>query len=89
MPQRFTIQEDGRTYRLSDGTELRFLERDGDLVEGLSVEEMLGVLIHRLEVLRKRQPPAGRFLSLAITELEAADNWMNRWDDARKVLVTA
>lgn len=87
MSQRFQTLEDGTRYRLSDGTELSFLTRNGEHVSGVSVEELLGVLIARVDYMRKQAPPAGRFLSLTITELEAAENWMNRWDDTRKLLL--
>ena len=77
---RYETVATGRSYRLSDGTELNFLGRDGNgAVDGVSVEEVLAVVQARLDAYRKGGAPGARYLSLAITDLESAENWTARW----------
>ena len=83
MSQRFETLDPGRKYRLSDGTVLTFLTRNTDGVAGLSVEEVLEVLVSRLEALR-RMNPNGRSISLAITDLQSGENWLIRWNEERR-----
>lgn len=80
----FTVVEAGRVYRLSDGTELSFLTRDGNGVAGLSAEELIGVLVDRLTALMKLNENGRREIALARTDLESAENWLNRWDLERR-----
>lgn len=84
--QRFEVADPGRKYRLSDGTELEFLNRNGGgSVAGVSGEELVAVLVHRFKALRESQPAGARLLSLVITDLQSAENWMARWDSERRI----
>jgi hypothetical protein len=83
----FTVIEPGRSYKLSDGTELTFLTRDGNGVAGLSAEELIGVLVDRLESLKELNGAdhrGQRAIALARTDLQSAENWLNRWDLERR-----
>lgn len=91
--QKFDVIEPGRTYLLSDGTRIKFMGRDnaGD-VSGITNEELVQVLVHRLSV--QRDIFKSREASLAITALEEAEQWLWRWDINRmrvkeRVKVTA
>ena len=77
--QKFDVVESGRKYLLSDGTTIRFMGRgaDGD-VSGITNEELIQVLIHRLSV--QRDVFKAREASLAITALEEAEEKLWRWD---------
>ena len=77
--QKFDVVEAGRKYLLSDGTIIRFMGRgaDGD-VSGITNEELIQVLIHRLET--QRDIFKSREASLAITHLEICEGFLWRWD---------
>lgn len=77
--QKFDVVEAGRSYLLSDGTKLKFMGRDanGD-VSGVTNEEVIQILTHRLAV--QRDVFKSREASLAITALEEAEQWLWRWD---------
>jgi hypothetical protein len=77
--QKFDVIEAGRSYLLSDGTKLKFMGRDanGD-VGGITNEELIQVLVHRLEV--QRDVFKSREASLAITHLEICEGFLWRWD---------
>ena len=77
--QKFDVIEAGRAYLLSDGTKLKFMGRDanGD-VSGITNEELLQVLTHRLEI--QRDIFKSREASLAITALQESEHWLWRWD---------
>ena len=77
--QKFDVIEAGRAYLLSDGTKLKFMGRDanGD-VSGVTNEELIQVLTHRLEM--QRDIFKSREASLAITNLEQAVHWLWAWD---------
>jgi len=77
--QKFDVLEPGRAYLLSDETKIKFLGRDnaGD-ISGVTNEELIQVLIHRLSV--QRDIFKSREASLAITALEEAEQWLWRWD---------
>ena len=77
--QKFDVLEPGRSYLLSDGTKLKFMGRDtnGD-VDGVTNEELIQVLIHRLAC--QRDAFKSREASLAIQNLEAAEEKLWRWD---------
>lgn len=81
--QKFDVVEPGRKYLLSDGTEVCFLGRDSNgAVSGVSSEELIQVLVHRLGV--QRDMFRAREASLAITALEEAEHWLWRWDVNRQ-----
>lgn len=77
--QKFDVIEAGRKYVLSDGMTIRFMGRgaDGD-VSGITNEELIQVLIHRLET--QRDIFKSREASLAITNLEQGLHWLWCWD---------
>jgi hypothetical protein len=77
--QKFDVVEPGRKYLLSDETEIRFMGRgaDGD-VTGITNEELIGVLIHRLSV--QRELFKSREAYWCLTHLEEAEQWLWRWD---------
>ena len=77
--QKFDVVEPGRAYLLSDGTKIKFLGREanGD-VAGVTNEELIQVLIHRLCI--QRDIFKSREASLAITALEEAEEKLWRWD---------
>ena len=85
--QRFQVLDAGRKYRLSDGTELEFLNRNGanGPVAGVSGAALVAVLVHRFKALREANPAGARVLSLVVTELQSAENWMARWDSERRM----
>lgn len=77
--QKFDVVEPGRAYLLSDGTKIKFLGREanGD-VAGVTNEELIQVLIHRLSI--QRDIFKSREASLAITHLEISEGFLWRWD---------
>lgn len=77
--QKFDVVEPGRAYLLSDGTKIKFLGRDsnGD-VSGITNEELIQVLVHRLQI--QRDIFKSREASLAIAALEQAEEKLWRWD---------
>ena len=77
--QKFDVVEPGRAYLLSDGTKIKFLGREanGDMA-GVTNEELIQVLVHRLAV--QRDLFKSREASLAITHLEIAEGFLWRWD---------
>lgn len=77
--QKFDVLEAGRKYLLSDETVIKFLGRgqDGD-ISGITNEELIQVLIHRISV--QRDIFKCREASLCITALEEAEQWLWRWD---------
>jgi hypothetical protein len=81
--ERFDVVEPGRSYLLSDGTKLKFLGRDSSgNIEGITNEELIQVLIHRLTV--QLDLFKSRESGMAITELEAAEHWLWRWEVNRR-----
>ena len=86
--QKFDVVEPGRKYRLSDGTGIAFLSRDAmGEVAGVTSEELIQVLIHRMAI--QRDTFKAREASLAITALEEAEHWLWRWDVNRTRARTA
>jgi hypothetical protein len=86
--QKFDVVEAGRKYLLSDGTTIRFMGRGADgEVSGITNEELIQVLIHRLET--QREIFKSREASLAITHLEIAEGFLWRWDINRAAKKTA
>ena len=63
---KFQVVSAADHYRLSDGTELRFLTRENS--DGLTNEELVGVLLHRLRIQNKQAPC--KETSRAVTLLE-------------------
>lgn len=78
--RRFNVMDEGVKYQLSDGTELNFMSRGN--VDGITNEELLGVLIHRLKF-QSRQFP-GKETSRCITKLEEAEETLWRRDIERR-----
>jgi hypothetical protein len=77
--QKFDVVEPGRKYLLSDGTVLRFMGRGADgEVSGITNEELVQVLIHRLEI--QRDTFKSREAGLAVTALENCEEKLWRWD---------
>ena len=81
--QKFDVIEPGRAYLLSDGTKIKFMGRDstGD-VSGITNEELIQVLIHRLSI--QRDVFKSREASLCITDLESGLHWLWAWDVNRQ-----
>ena len=73
----------GHGYELSNGETLTFLKRiNGELVnDGTTNEEVLRVLLLRLQYLQKKLPC--RENSLALTKIEEALLWLNRRTEKR------
>ena len=66
---KFEIVEEGVIYRLSDGTTVHFLSPDN--ADGVTNEEIIGMLLHRLRVQGKKVP--NKETSRAITALETVE----------------
>lgn len=66
---KFEVVSDGNVYRLSDGTELNFLTPENS--DGVTNEEVISVLLHRLRVQGKKVP--NKETSRAITALETVE----------------
>ena len=71
---RFQVIEAGAIYRLSNGAELHFLSPNNS--DGITNEEVISVLLHRLRVQGKNQP--AKTTSRAITILESLEECLWR-----------
>jgi Fe-S cluster assembly ATPase SufC len=71
---KFDVVTEGVHYRLSDGTNLVFLSPMNS--DGVTNEELIGVLLHRLRVQGKNKP--AKTTSRAITILESLEECLWR-----------
>ncbi len=72
---KFEVIDPANHYRLSDGTSLHFLTADN--TDGITNEELIGVLVHRLRVQGRNKPT--KATSRAITKLEEVEEVLWRF----------
>ena len=79
-----SLPEEHHKYNLAGGQSLVFmkLDKDGSRHEGTTNEEVITMLVHRLNQLNKSL--SCRENSLAITKLEEALMWLNKRTENRK-----
>jgi hypothetical protein len=75
----FEVVIDGLSYKLRTGARIDFLSREN--IGGVTNEELIGVLLHRLKYQGKQQ--ADKCTSRAITKLEEAQECLWRRDIER------
>jgi len=72
----FTIDDPGHLYTLSNGQKIQFVKKDGDKkVNGVTNEEIIGVLLHRIQTLDDRLPCEENMMVEA--KLRTALQWLN------------